>query len=79
MGWERFYTFKELFKNKPGMVVYAYNPSTWEIEAGGFHVWGQPGLHSETLSQKNQNWETIKIILDREHVAHKALDISCLL
>jgi hypothetical protein len=23
-------------KNKPGMVTHAFNPSTWEAEAGGF-------------------------------------------
>jgi hypothetical protein len=45
------------------MVAHAFNPSTWEAEAGGFlssrpawsTAWvpGQPGLHRETLS-----WET---------------------
>jgi hypothetical protein len=45
-----------------GVVEYAFNPSTWEAEAGGFlssrpawsaeRVPGQPGLHRETLSQK---------------------------
>jgi hypothetical protein len=28
-------------------MVHAFNPSTWEAEAGGFWVWGQPGLQSE--------------------------------
>ena len=47
------------------MVAHAFNPSTWEAEAGGFlslrPAWstewvpGQPGLHRETLSRKNQN------------------------
>jgi hypothetical protein len=42
------------------VVVHAFNPSTWEAEAGGFlslrpawsseQVPGQPGLHRETLS-----------------------------
>jgi hypothetical protein len=42
--------------------VHAFNPSTWEAEAGGFlssrPAWstewvpGQPGLHRETLSRK---------------------------
>jgi hypothetical protein len=46
------------------VVVHAFNPSTWEAEAGGFlslrPVWstkwvpGQPGLHRETLSQKTK-------------------------
>jgi hypothetical protein len=46
------------------MVTHAFNPSTWEAEAGGFlslkPVWstewviGQPGLHRETLSQKTK-------------------------
>jgi hypothetical protein len=44
------------------MVAHAFNPSTWEAEAGRFlssrpawstdRVPGQPGLHRETLSQK---------------------------
>jgi hypothetical protein len=46
------------------VVAHAFNPSTWQAEAGGFlssrPAWssewvpGQPGLHRETLSQKNQ-------------------------
>jgi hypothetical protein len=48
----------------PGMVAHAFNPSTWEAEAGGFlssrPAWstewvpGQPGLHRETLSRKTE-------------------------
>jgi hypothetical protein len=45
------------------VVAHAFNPSTWEAEAGGFRVRGQPGLqsefqdsqgyiHRETLSRK---------------------------
>jgi hypothetical protein len=44
------------------MVAHAFNPSTWEAEAGRFlslrpawstkWVLGQPGLHRETLSRK---------------------------
>jgi hypothetical protein len=44
------------------VVAHAFNPSTWEAEAGGFlssrpfwstkRVPGQPGLHRETLSRK---------------------------
>jgi hypothetical protein len=46
------------------MLAHAFNPSTWEAEAGGFlssrPAWskewvpGQPGLHRETLSQKKK-------------------------
>jgi major histocompatibility complex class I len=46
------------------VMVHAFNPSTWEAEAGGFlssrpawstkSVSGQSGLYRETLSQKNQ-------------------------
>jgi hypothetical protein len=35
------------------MVTNACNSSTQEAKAGGLRVQGQPGLHSETLSQKN--------------------------
>jgi hypothetical protein len=51
-------------KTKPGMVVYAFNPSSQEAEAVEFlssrPAWstewvpGQPGLHRETLSQKKE-------------------------
>ena len=53
---------------EPGVVVHAFNPSTWEAEAGGFlssrPAWstklvpGQPGLHRETLSQKTKTKQT---------------------
>jgi hypothetical protein len=33
-------------------VVHTSNPSTLEAEAGGSQVQDQPGLHSQTLSQK---------------------------
>jgi hypothetical protein len=46
------------------VVVHAFNPSSWEAEAGGFlssrPAWstewvpGQPGLHRETLSRKTK-------------------------
>jgi hypothetical protein len=48
-----------------GVVVHAFNPSTWEAKAGGFlslrPAWstewvpGQPGLYRETLSRKNNS------------------------
>jgi inosine/xanthosine triphosphate pyrophosphatase family protein len=36
------------------MVAYNCNLSTWEVEAGGLQVPGQPGLYSKTLSQKKK-------------------------
>jgi hypothetical protein len=57
-------------RREPGMVVYTFNPSTWEAEAGGFlssrPAWstkgvpGQPGLYRETLSQKTKQNKTNK-------------------
>jgi hypothetical protein len=54
-------------------VAHAFNPSTWEAEAGGFlssrPAWstewvpGQPELHRETLSQKNQKKKKNKSML----------------
>jgi hypothetical protein len=54
---------------EPGVVAHAFNPSTWEAEAGGFlssrPAWstewvpGQPVLHRETASwkrNKKQKW-----------------------
>jgi hypothetical protein len=53
---------------EPGVVVHAFNPSTWAVEAGGFlsskPAWstewvpGQPGLHRETLSRKQKTKKT---------------------
>jgi hypothetical protein len=47
------------------VVAHAFNPGTWEVEAGRFlssrpawsteRVPGQPGLHKETLSRKTKN------------------------
>jgi hypothetical protein len=54
----------------PGVVAHAFNPSTWEAEAGGFlssrPAWStegvpaQPELHRETLSQKKQKQKQTK-------------------
>ena len=50
------------------MVAHTFNPSTWEVETGGFlssrPAWstecvpGQPGLHRETLSGKREKKKT---------------------
>jgi hypothetical protein len=37
-----------------GLVLHACSTSTQKAEAGGSHVQGQPGLHSETLSLKKK-------------------------
>jgi hypothetical protein len=45
---------------KPSVMVQVCNPSTREAKAGGLQVQGQPGLYSETLSQKLNNNNKIK-------------------
>jgi hypothetical protein len=55
-------------ENSRVVVAHAFNPSTWEAEADGFlssrPAWstewvpGQPGLHRETLSQKQNKTHT---------------------
>ena len=55
------------------MVAHTFNLSTWEAETGGFlssrTAWstewvpGQPGLHRETLSRKNQKKKKYRLIL----------------
>jgi hypothetical protein len=34
--------------DRPGMVVHAYNPSTWEAEAAVSQVWDQPEIKKES-------------------------------
>jgi hypothetical protein len=51
-----------------GMVVHSCNPSTWEAEAGGLRVQGQPWLHNETLSQKNPQNQRGFIELNNSYV-----------
>jgi hypothetical protein len=55
------------------MVAHAFNPSTWEAEAGGFlssrPAWstkwvpGQPGLYRETLSRKIKKKKKKKVFI----------------
>jgi hypothetical protein len=71
------------FAKSQAVVAHAFNPSTREAEAGGFlssrtawsteWVWGQLGLHKETLPQKT-NKQTNKQI--QEHAV--SCDISTL-
>jgi hypothetical protein len=44
--------------NKMSMVAQTHNPTAQNVEAVGWRVQGQPGLHSETLSQKTKVWES---------------------
>jgi hypothetical protein len=55
--------FKTLSKNgtKLGMVVCTYNSSTGKAEVGGSRVQDQPGLCSETQSQKKKDMSQKKI------------------
>jgi hypothetical protein len=48
-------------ERRPGMVDHTCNPSIEEVETVGSRVWGQPGLHSETLSQKERKKEQDKL------------------
>jgi hypothetical protein len=52
------------------MVVLAYNPSMWEVEAGGSWVLANFGLHSTTLSQKKKK-KTRKGEKDDKNNKHK--------
>jgi hypothetical protein len=38
------------------MLAHTCNPGTQEVEAGG-----QPGLHSETVSQKTKGWSVTSV------------------
>jgi hypothetical protein len=52
-------------QQRQAVVAHAFNPSTWEADAGRFlslrpawsteRVPGQPGLHRENLSRKTKN------------------------
>jgi hypothetical protein len=39
---------------KPNVVAYICNLSTWEAEAGGLHILGQPGLDSVIVFHKRK-------------------------
>jgi hypothetical protein len=66
---------------KPGVVAHAFNPSSWEAEAGGFlssrpawsteQVPGQAGLHRETLPQKNKKKKKKERERERLHESQK--------
>ena len=66
------------------VVAHAFNPSTWEAEAGRFlssrPVWstewvpGQPGLHRETLSRKKKKKKKEK--KRKKYMVYGLLDLS---
>jgi hypothetical protein len=49
-------------KRKVGLVAHTCHPSTWEAEAGGSRVPGQPGLPREALAQKNKCWVCSSVV-----------------
>jgi ABC-type phosphate/phosphonate transport system substrate-binding protein len=69
--------------HKLDMVVHAFNPSTWEAEAGRFLslklAWftelvpGQPWLHRETLSQKKKKTRKQKQIKTNKQTNKKQI------
>jgi hypothetical protein len=44
----------------PGMVAHTCELSTWEVKLGRPQFQGQPGLHSEILSQNKKQKQTNK-------------------
>jgi hypothetical protein len=60
-----FYNIHFLLKIYPevSVVVHSYNPSTQENEEGGSWVPGQPGLHSNMISDKKKKKKDQKITL----------------
>jgi hypothetical protein len=56
-------------------MAHAFDPSTWEAEAGGFEfeanlvykIPGQPGLHRETLSRKTKKKTSLSPSLTTIH------------
>jgi uncharacterized protein YaiL (DUF2058 family) len=59
----------------------AYNPSTWEAEARGTQIWGQPGLNSEAVPQKKGREEVGDMAQVVKHLAskHQALSSNSVL
>jgi hypothetical protein len=66
-----------LLKNvKKAMVVHAFNPSTWEAEAGGFLSSGQPSLESEF--QDSQGYTEKPCLEEKKNVMKKRLEKAVL-
>lgn len=46
--------FNKNILSEPDIVVLTCYPNTWDNKAQGAQVWGHPGLHTETFSQKKK-------------------------
>jgi hypothetical protein len=55
------------------MVVHTYNPNAWEVEAVGLGARGQPGLHSQTSSQKKKkkNLDIQLLVVEKPTLNHQ--------
>jgi hypothetical protein len=97
LGWEMLYLLRGLdspwhwfviSRKQSGVVAHAFNPSTWEAEAGVFlssrPAWstewvpGQPGLHWETLSQKTKKKKKKKKKKSKANNRHRRSGVTCL-
>jgi hypothetical protein len=45
---------------KPNVIIHAYNPSTWEGEAGRLRVQGQFGIPSKILRKQSTNQDRLE-------------------
>jgi hypothetical protein len=57
---------------EPGMVVHAFNPSTWEAEAGGFLSLRTARAIQRNPVSKNQNKQTKRTAVTRRQGSHEA-------
>lgn len=51
---------------KLSIVIQACNLSIWEDKEEGAWVWGLPGLHSDTMSQNNNNYKASKAFMAKD-------------
>jgi hypothetical protein len=54
------------FPTQPGVLMHTCNPGTQDANAGGWGVRDQPGLHCETLSQKNKQIRNHGLLLKKD-------------
>jgi hypothetical protein len=58
-------------------VVSTYNSSTQDAEEGGSQVRGQPGLHRETISPKNNVGGAIRSLRDDVEMQSPTATLEC--